>query len=116
MQFDSSRFSELTVEAARFWEPMRIAYNGLLALLVLVFWGPEILTGRFLDLAAGAIVLLFFAVLANLCYFAAYPVDIAVQLTPLRRYRQTFRWLLLLSGMALAAVLALNVMLVDHMG
>lgn len=116
MQDYSAIGKELLVDAARYWEPMRIAYNGILASASIVCWAPEIFSGRVGDLLASLVVLMFFAVPANLCYCAAYPIDLMFQLTPFRRYRQSFRWALLLCGTCLAVGCALWVLLVDHMG
>lgn len=106
---------ELVVDSARYWERMRIAYNLVLATLSLVCWGPEIFSGRAIDLISGVVVLLVFAVVANLCYCSAYPIDLLFQLTPARSYRKYCRWVLFTCGMLLASVSALWVLLGDHM-
>src|SRR5260370_25761676 len=66
-------------EAARFWEPRRVIYN-LILTAVAVFWvvktWPHFRPAMRLDALLKLTVL---ALLANLCYCAAYVVDIAMQ-------------------------------------
>jgi hypothetical protein len=66
-------------EAARFWEPRRVIYN-LILTAVAVFWvvktWPHFRPAMRLDALLKLTVL---ALLANLCYSAAYVVDIAMQ-------------------------------------
>lgn len=107
--------NELVVDSARYWERMRIAYNLVLATLSLVCWGPEIFSGRAIDLISGVVVLMVFAVAVNLCYCSAYPIDLLFQLTPARRYRQHCRWGLFMCGTFIASASALWVLLGDHM-
>jgi len=92
--------------AARFWEPGRLLYNAILAAIVLLWlvltW-PHFRPALTLDALVAMTVL---GLLANLCYCAAYPADLAMQrLVPsasLRRARQAL-WVL---GMLLAVVVA----------
>ena len=96
----------LVADALRYWEPRRIVYNALLALIVLgYFLAGWPATKSFLTLN-GILWIFFLAVLANVCYCAAYVVDIFVQLSPLRSSWMRVRWLLFLVGLAFAAVIA----------
>ena len=77
-------------ESLRYWEPRRLLYNAVLTSTVLtaVAWsGQWASAGR--PLAWLGLVVA--AALANLCYCAAYPVDLALQFSDLRptwlRYR-----------------------------
>jgi hypothetical protein len=91
--------------AARFWEPRRLMYNGLLAtafaVWVLASWPhfrpaltwPDILA--FFGLAA----------LANVCYSAAYLVDIPMQFSVSKNW-QRWRWTLFAVGTLFALLLA----------
>ena len=106
---------DLVRDAVRFWEPMRIVYNLILAAWSMVFWGPEIFSGRLVDLIAGVVVLSVFALAANLCYCVAYPIDLVFQLSPMRPYRTLGRGVLFLCGSTLASAIALWVLLGDHM-
>ncbi len=97
--------------AVRFWERRRLAYNLVLSALVfglVVQSWPHFQPAftRSLWLPALAY-MLFLAALGNMCYCAAYPVDLALQwfTTPifLRRARVVLWW----AGMLLACVLVL---------
>ena len=96
---------EIVAEAARYWEPRRLGYNALLGAIVLgwvVFTWPHF-RGAFTLSALGALTVL--ALLANLCYCAAYLVDIALQYSPLRAAWRARRPMLWLAGTILAAAL-----------
>jgi hypothetical protein len=96
---------EIVSSALAFWEPRRIFYNVVLAAIVVVRGA-----GRWSllhDSVTFPTVLTFFilAVLANLCYSAAYIPDVFIQLS---RYRQPWirwRWGLWLVGTAFAAAI-----------
>jgi len=93
-------------DAIRYWEPRRLLYNAvLIAVVVLVFLlnlehARQQLT---LDLAQGLFIL---AVLANVAYCAAYPVDVVTQLSALRDDWLRVRWILFAVGLVFAAILA----------
>jgi hypothetical protein len=93
-------------EAARFWEPRRVIYN-LILTAVAVFWvvktWPHFRPAMRLDALFKLTVL---ALLANLCYSAAYVVDIAMQQSGLGAgggaARSRARWGLWAAGTLLA--------------
>ena len=93
-------------EAARFWEPRRVIYN-LILTAVAVFWvvktWPHFRPAMRLDALLKLTVL---ALLANLCYSAAYVVDIAIQQSGLGAgggaARSRARWGLWAAGTLLA--------------
>lgn len=93
-------------EALHYWEPRRIGYNLVLtgiAVVWVVFTWPHFRPA--LTLRHG-LQLLVLALLANVCYCAAYPVDLALQATALRSAWLRWRWLLWCAGMLLAVLLA----------
>jgi hypothetical protein len=108
---DPAQMSDVTVkevltEAIRYWEPRRIAYNAILAVVVTaVFalnWPGS--GGRVnADLAQGLFIL---AVLANVAYCAAYVIDIAAQFSAFRPTWQRYRWMLFGIGIIFAAIFA----------
>jgi hypothetical protein len=98
-------------DAVSYWERKRITYNGVLALLVISCWGEDILAGTPAHWLGAGIVLLVLAGIANVLYCAAYAVDLAFQMTPLKAVWQQRRWLLFTSGLLLASTLALWIML-----
>jgi hypothetical protein len=91
-------------EAARFWEPGRIAYNLVLAAVVIAWilltWPHFRSAFTLWSLVRLAIL----ALLANVCYSAAYLVDIALQWSPLAAAWNQRRWALWLAGTLLAFV------------
>jgi hypothetical protein len=99
-------FGEIFTDAIRYWEPRRIGYNGVLALIVLgwvVFTWPH-----FRSAFTWSFLLLMFvlAVLANVCYCAAYLVDVPVQYSSYRDSWRRRRWLFWLVGTLFAAAIA----------
>jgi hypothetical protein len=99
------RLAEIFGDAWRYWEPRRLAYNGVLmlgALGWLVLTWPHF-QPAFNVRAFGALLAL--AILANVCYSAIYLAEFIAQLSPARavwlRWRGT-AWVL---GTLLALVL-----------
>ena len=99
-------FRSLLSEAVRYWEPRRVIYNLALA-AVSVCWA--ILSWPHFRPALNLSTLFPLAVLvlaANVCYCAAYIVDIPLQLSSLAVNWRNYRWLLWSAGMLFAIVLA----------
>ena len=100
------RFGEIAADAIRCWEPRRALYNlvliGVVGAHFLAAW-----PGSRPCLAWNTLFLLIIlAVLANVCYCAAYAVDLFVQYSGLRGAWPRWRWVVLLIGIIFAAVLA----------
>lgn len=95
----------LLTEAARYWEPRRIAYNlALLALAgvwVVVTW-PHFRPAVVLPHLPETLVLVG---LANLCYCAAYVVELSLQHAARETWRR-WRWGLWLAGTLFALLIA----------
>src|SRR5258705_6627184 len=86
-------------DAIRSWETRRIAYNLMLTLVVvtwLVWTWPHFQPAMELQSLYALSVL---AILANLCYCAAYVPEIAVQPSSLRGAWRRGRWMVWLAGM-----------------
>jgi hypothetical protein len=99
-------FRSFFAEAIRYWEPRRLIYNfALLAVSVgwfVVAW-PHFRPGlTWSSLLPFAIL----ALLANVCYCAAYLVDIPLQQSSLGSAWRRRRWALWLMGTLFAIVLA----------
>ncbi len=76
---ESPNLRESLTDAIRYWEPLRLAYNGVLAVIVLAdFWLDYPASRTKFSLDAVLLVVLL-AVLANVAYCAVYLVDIFVQ-------------------------------------
>jgi len=95
----------IVTSALRYWEPRRLIYNGVLAAVVILHWldaqsASEAYTHGHL------MWLILLAVGANICYCAAYAVDILVQLSDFRNAWLQWRWALLVLGILISAVAA----------
>jgi hypothetical protein len=78
----SERLREAVSDALGYWEPRRVVYNLVLVLIVFVL-----------------------AVLANVCYCAAYLADVFVQVSGFREAWQKWRFILFVIGLAFAVVI-----------
>ena len=92
-------------ESARFWEPRRLWYNSALVTVVLLWvvvtW-PHFRPAFTLEALGKMLVL---ALLANLCYSAAYPVDWLIQSVSWDTARRRFRWSVWIAGIVLALLI-----------
>ena len=97
---------DVLMDAIRYWEPRRIVYNLLLVGVVmawLFFTWPHFRSA----VALGSLLFLsVFAVLANLCYCAAYVADITMQYSLFQAGWRRRRWGLWLVGTLFAILLA----------
>ena len=92
-------------QAARFWEPLRIAYNvalaGVVGAWVMATWPHFRLAMKLTTLVP----MVFLALLANVCYSAAYLVELPLQQTP-RTWMRHCRWAVWTAGTLFAIALA----------
>jgi hypothetical protein len=93
-------------DAIRYWELRRILYNVVLLGVVAAVYFTNLPGSRQALGADGVQVLFVLAVLANVAYCAAYIVDVVAQLSSFRPTWLRLRWIILLVGVAFAAVLA----------
>ncbi len=91
-------------DALRYWEPRRLLYNFVLAAVALSWLVATWPHFRPMLNASTFLILSVLALLFNICYCAAYVVDIPFQRSALRSIWCKRRWLLLLLGMILAFV------------
>jgi hypothetical protein len=101
-----ARLSGYAADGLRYWEPRRLIFNGVLALVVLVHFfaaWPASRERLSFDLMLG---IFFLAVLANICYCAVYLVDLFVQFSGLHAAWRFGRVVLLSVGTAFAATIA----------
>jgi hypothetical protein len=97
-------FRTVLADAIRFWELRRLVYNFVLtavAVVWLVATWPHFRPALTLPSLLALVVL---ALLANVCYCAAYVVDIPMQLSRLCPVWRRRRWGLWLMGMVFAIV------------
>lgn len=102
----SNGFRQYIDEAVRFWEPRRILYN-LVLTAVTVFWfvlgWSHFRPGLNLQMLLAFLIL---AGIANICYCAAYLVDVPLQYSSFRAVWRRRRWWLWLAGVLFAVLLA----------
>ena len=92
-------------ETTRFWEPRRLWYNAILSIVVLlwlVFTWPHFRPALTFQALGKMLVL---ALLANVCYCAAYPADWMVRAASSDKTRRRFRWAIWIVGMLLALLI-----------
>lgn len=112
-QGSSNESRDIFRNAARFWETRRLVYNALLAAVVilwLVITWPHF---RNAPMPKSLVLLAVLALIANVCYCAAYLVDIPIQHTAAQAQWRKYRWILWLLGTIFAIVLA-NYWIVDE--
>jgi hypothetical protein len=100
-----SRFSSYAANALRYWEPRRLVYNAVLALVVIghfISAWPVSREKLSFDLVLSLFIL---AVIANVAYCAAYVADIFVQFSGLDAAWRRGRAGLLIVGIAFAATI-----------
>ena len=100
-------------DAVRFWEWRRVAYNALLAVVVILWVALSWPHFRPAMTLQSLLFLLFAALMANLCYCAAYLVDIPMQSSSLGGAWRRWRWTLWLLG-TLFAILIANYWIADE--
>jgi hypothetical protein len=103
---EPTRFRESLSEALRFWEPGRLIYNFVLSVVVmewLVITWPHF-RPAFNGSSLGLLIVL--ALLANICYCAAYVVDVPMLRSSMGAAWNRGRWGLWLVGTLFAILLA----------
>jgi len=102
----SNGFRQYIDEAVRFWEPRRILYN-LVLTAITVFWfvlgWSHFRPGLNLQMLLAFLIL---AGIANICYCAAYLVDVPLQYSSFQAAWRRRRWWLWLAGVLFAVLLA----------
>ena len=99
--------------AIRFWEPRRLVYNLILAIVVVVWIVASSPHFRPMFTPHGLLLLVILALLANACYCTAYILDIPMQSLFVGDSLRYWRWCLWVIGTLLAVVLA-NYWIVDE--
>lgn len=108
-----AEFRGILSDAIGYWERRRILYNLLLTAVVITWivatW-PHFRPAFRWDSFVALMVL---AVLANLCYCAAYFADLPMQYSTFREFWRNWRWILWLGG-TLFAILFANYWIADE--
>ena len=98
-------FREIATDAIRYWEPRRLIYNAVLAVVVIVNFCLQLPDSRKTLQPITFLVIFVFAMIANLVYCAAYIVDVFAQFSDFRDFWRRFRWVLLTVGIIFGGVL-----------
>lgn len=111
--FQATEFRGILTNAISYWERRRILYNLLLTAVVIgwiaLTW-PHFRPAFRWD---SFVALLVLAVLANLCYCAAYIADLSMQYSSFRDMWRRWRWALWFGG-TLFAILFANYWIADE--
>ena len=108
----SGPFRAFLTDAIRFWEPRRVIYNLVLAVVVVVWLVASWPHFRPMFTLHSLLLLTILALLANVCYCAAYLVDIPMQSLSADALKR-LRWVLWVIG-TLFAVVFENYWIVDE--
>lgn len=92
--------------AVRFWEFARILYNLALLTLVMILLFVNLGAVEWSVIVSWAPGMFMLAIVANVLFCAAYPLDLIAQATPLNAYITPIRWTLLVLGTLQAIALA----------
>jgi hypothetical protein len=96
---------ESFTDAIHYWEPLRLAYNAVLVVIVLIYFWMGYPASK-VNLSVDAILVIFLlVVLANVAYCAVYFVDIFAQSSGYRETWRKNRWILFAIGLLFAGVL-----------
>ena len=98
-------FRESLAGAIRYWEPHRLIYNGVLAAIVLIYFGINYPATKSLISIDSVLGLFLLVVLANVAYCAAYLVDIFVSISAYRIQWQNRRWIIFVIDLLFAAII-----------
>ncbi len=96
---------EYATDAIKFWEPLRIAYNLVLAAIVVVYFVVGYPLSRGMLSIDFCLSLFLLAVVANIAYCAAYIADIFAQASGFHELWRRYRWLLFAIGTAFAGII-----------
>jgi hypothetical protein len=102
---DAQGWRENLTNAIRFWEPMRVAYNLALAAIVLIYFARSYPASKEVVTVNGILLLFLLAVLANVAYCAAYPVDVFAQASGYRELWRKWRWVFFAIGLMFAGTI-----------
>jgi hypothetical protein len=102
---DALTFRESLARAIRYWEPRRLIYNGVLAAIVLIYFGMNYPATKSLVSIDSVLGLFLLVVLANVAHCAAYLVDIFVSASGYRIQWQNRRWIIFVIGLLFAGII-----------
>jgi len=113
MPIETPSFPLVFGNAIRYWEPRRVVYNAALAIVTIAWFAITWPHFRPMVSPQSLLPLLVLAGIANVCYCAAYAVDLPAQFSEFRAAWIRRRWTLWLGGTIFAIILA-NYWIVDE--
>jgi hypothetical protein len=102
---DAKSFRESVTIAIKFWEPLRLAYNAVLAGIFLTYFGINYPASKSVVSIDSVLILFLLAVLANVAYCVAYLVDIFVLSSNFGDQWRKGRWVIFVIGLIFASIL-----------
>jgi len=102
---DAQTLREAVTSAIRYWEPRRLIYNLVLAVVVLACFGLNYPVSKSTISLDFVLVLFLLAVLANVAYCAAYVVDIFASASGYQEQWWKLRWIIFTIGLLFAAII-----------
>jgi hypothetical protein len=102
---DTQAFRDSATDAIRYWEPRRLVYDGVLAVIVVVYFVIYYPTSKSVLSIDSVLFLFLLAVLANVAYCVVYVVDIFVLASGYREQWRKYRWVIFTIGLLFAAVI-----------
>jgi hypothetical protein len=102
---DAQNLREAVTSAIRYWEPRRLIYNSVLAIVVLACFGLNYPVSKPTVSFDFVLLLFLLAVLANVAYCAAYLVDIFASASSYRDQWWKLRWVIFMVGLLFAAII-----------
>jgi len=102
---DVQTLRESVTGAIRYWEPRRLVYNAVLAAVLLIYFGLNYPASKSILSVNLVFAVFLLAVLANVAYCAAYPVDVFVCASNYREEWRKYRWIVFIIGLSFAAII-----------
>jgi len=102
---DAQTLRESVTGAIRYWEPRRLIYNAVLAAIILIYFGLNYPASKSILSINFVLSVFLLAVLANVAYCAAYPVDVFVSASNYREEWRKYRWIVFIIGLSFAAII-----------
>jgi hypothetical protein len=102
---DRQSLREAVTSAIRYWEPRRLAYNIVLAVVVLACFALNYPLSKSIVSLDFVLMLFLLAVLANVAYCAAYVVDIFASASGYQEQWWKLRWIIFAIGSLFAAII-----------
>lgn len=102
---DAQTLRQAVTDAIAYWEPRRVLYNAMLAMIMLAYFAIHYPASKSALTVDYALLVFVLAVLANVVYCAAYVPDIFAQASGYQALWRHVRWLVFVVGLLFAAAI-----------